>query len=208
VSADGAAVAGVILAGGGARRLQGRDKGSMLLAGRSLAAHVAERLAGQVDVLMLNVNGDAAAYADLALPVEADRCGDGYGPLAGILTGLEWAAETQPGCAWLASAPVDTPFLPLDMVGRFLDAIETGKADIAIAVSGGRRHPVAGLWPVSMAAPLRRALELDGLRKTGDWAARWRVAEADFAYDPVDPFFNINRPEDLAEAERLLASVS
>ena len=130
---------------------------------------------------------------------------DFAGPLAGILAGLEWAAREAPDCPLLLSAPTDAPFLPRDLVGRLWGARKADEADIAMAASGGRTHPVVGLWPVALAPALRHALVGERLRKVDIWTARYRVAVVDFPTEPVDPFFNANRPEDLAEAERLVA---
>ena len=124
------------------------------------------------------------------------------GPLAGVLAGLDWAAETVTGCAWLLSAPTDAPFLPEDLVSRLHAETETG-AEIAVASSGGRSHPVAALWPIWLRVRLRHALE-SGIRKVEEFTKDYRVHSAHFAADPVDPFFNLNRPEDLEAAERAL----
>ncbi len=136
--------------------------------------------------------------------------GDFAGPLAGVLTGLEWAAAQAPGCAWLASFATDAPFLPADLVARLLAAVEAQGADLACAASDGRDHPVFGLWPPRLAGDLRRAMVEEGLRKVDLWTARYKLVSVDFplvetAAGPLDPFFNTNRPEDLAEAERFAA---
>ena len=130
---------------------------------------------------------------------------DGFaGPLAGVLAGMEWAAEAVPDCSWLASFPGDSPFLPRDLVARFVEAIEREGADMACAASNGRAHPVAGLWPVRLAADLRRAMVEEEIRKVDIWTARYRVATVNFDTDPIDPFFNANRPDDLSLAEQML----
>jgi molybdopterin-guanine dinucleotide biosynthesis protein A len=196
---------GLLLAGGRATRMGGGDKGLRLLAGRPILDHVIERLRPQLDRLLLNANGDPARFAAYGLPVVADSPPDFAGPLAGVLAGLEWAARQAPDHPLLLSAPTDAPFLPRDLVGRLWRAREAEGADIAMAASGGRTHPVVGLWPVALAAALRRALVEEGLRKVDIWTARYRVAVVDFPIAAVDPFFNANRPEDLAEAERLVA---
>ena len=123
----------------------------------------------------------------------------------GVLTGLEWARDNAPGCAWVASFACDAPFAPTDLVARLQAAIADAGADMACATSGGRDHPVFGLWPVALADALRGAVVDEDMRKVDIWTARYRLARADFGVDPVDPFFNVNRPEDFAEAERLLS---
>ena len=196
---------GLLLAGGRAMRMGGGDKGLRLLAGRPLLDHVIARLRPQLSRLLLNANGDPTRFAAYGLPVVGDSPPDFAGPLAGILAGLEWAAREAPDCPLLLSAPTDAPFLPRDLVGRLWAGRKAEGADIAMAASGGRTHPVVGLWPVALAPALRHALVAEGLRKVDIWTARYRVAVVDFPSVPVDPFFNANRPEDLAEAERLVA---
>jgi molybdopterin-guanine dinucleotide biosynthesis protein A len=196
---------GVVLAGGLARRMGGGDKCLLALAGRPLMAHVIERAGPQVGRLVLNANGDPERLASFGLPVVADVVGGFAGPLAGILTGLEWTLENAPGAAWVASFTGDAPFLARDLVARLAQAVEESSADLACATSDGRAHPVFGLWPVRLAGDLRRALVDEGERKIDAWTARHRIVHVDFPCHPGDPFFNINRPEDLDEAERILA---
>lgn len=203
-AADG--VAGVLLAGGRATRMGGGDKSLHSLAGRPILAHVIERVRPQVSVLLLNANGDPARFQGFGLPVEGDVIEDFAGPLAGILTGLEWAGAHAPGCRWVASFPTDAPFLPEDLVRRMVAAVGAEDAHIGCAASGGRTHPVVGLWPVGLAGDLRRAMTEDGVRKIDRWTARYRVAYVEYAAEPVDPFFNVNRPGDLERAERLLGA--
>ncbi|HEX8373692.1 MAG TPA: molybdenum cofactor guanylyltransferase MobA, partial [Geminicoccaceae bacterium] len=174
--------------------------------GRPLLAWVVERARPQVGALVLNANGDPDRFADFGLPVAADGVPGFAGPLAGVLAGLEWAVANAPQARWVASVATDTPFFPPDLVARLRDAAEREGADIACAASGGRAHPVFALWPVSLAGELRRALVDEGMRKIDAWTARYRVAEVAFPALPLDPFFNLNTPEDVAEAERLLAA--
>ena len=203
-AADG--VAGVLLAGGRATRMGGGDKSLHSLAGRPILAHVIERVRPQVSVLLLNANGDPARFQGFGLPVEGDVIEDFAGPLAGILTGLEWAGAHAPGCRWVASFPTDAPFLPEDLVRRMVAAVGAEDAHIGCAASGGRTHPVVALWPVGLAGDLRRAMTEDGVRKIDRWTAHYRVAYVEYAAEPVDPFFNVNRPGDLERAERLLGA--
>jgi molybdopterin-guanine dinucleotide biosynthesis protein A len=195
----------VLLAGGLARRMGGGDKCLRPLGGRTILDHVIERLRPQARQLVINANGDPARFAGFGLPVAADAV-DGFpGPLAGVLTGMEWARAHAPGIADIVTMPTDTPFPPRDLAARLIAARAAAGADLACAASGGQAHPVIGLWPVRLADDLRRALVEDDIRKVDVWTARHRLAVAEFAAAPVDPFFNANRPEDLAEAERLLA---
>ena len=199
------AVAGVLLAGGRSRRLGGGDKALRTLGGETVLARVIARARPQVGALALNANGDPARFAEYGLEVVADVVEGFAGPLAGVLTGLEWAAEFAPDCPWVASFATDAPFLPADLVARLMAAVEDEGADMACAASAGRAHPVFGLWPVRLAGDLRRALTDESIRKVDVWTARYRLAVAEFAHDPVDPFFNINRPADLTKAEALHA---
>jgi len=195
-------IVGVVLAGGLARRMGGGDKGLVLLQGRPILDHVLERLGPQVDRIVINANGDPKRLAGYHLPIVADAIEGFAGPLAGVLAGMEWAAR-QGGAEWIVTAATDTPFFPLDLVARFEQAVAEERADMACAASGGRRHPVFGLWPVALSADLSRALTADGIRKVDLWTARHRLAIAEYADRPYDPFFNVNRPEDLAEAQRI-----
>jgi molybdopterin-guanine dinucleotide biosynthesis protein A len=196
-------VASVILAGGLSRRLGGGDKCLRLLAGRPILAHIVERLRPQVDALALNANGDLARFTAFQLPVIADSIAGFAGPLAGILAGLDWAAGRS-GITHVATAAADAPFLPLDLVDRLQRAVEEKGCDLACARSAGRAHPVFGLWPVALREELRAAVS-GGVRKVDQWTARYRLVPVDFRDGPPDPFFNVNHPEDLMEAERLFA---
>ena len=198
----------MLLAGGLARRMGGGDKGLRPLGGRTILDHVIERLRPQVRHLVINANGDPARFAGFGLPVVADAVADFPGPLAGVLTGMEWARASAPDIADIVTMPTDTPFPPRDLVVRLVAARAAAGADLACAASGGQAHPVIGLWPVRLADDLRRALVEENIRKVDVWTARHRLAVADFAAAPVDPFFNANRPDDLAEAERLLARLA
>ena len=195
-------VAGVILAGGLARRMGGHDKGLMTLGGTPLLDRVIARLASQVDTLVINANGDPSRFAMHRLPVVADGIPGAAGPLAGVLSGMDWAAEQ--GCRWIATAATDTPFFPADLVRRLRAAVAQNKGSLGCASSGGRLHPLFGLWAVELRDDLRNALTGEGVRKVDAWTGRHRVAVVDFPTAPYDPFFNANRPEDLAAAEHML----
>ncbi len=196
---------GVILAGGLARRMGGGDKGLFLVGGTPILARVIERLGPQCAGLVLNANGDPARFAAFGLPVVADSIPDFAGPLAGVLAGLDWAAANRPEIAWVLTAAADTPFLPDDLVQRLHAARLAAGAALACAATAGQNHNVDALWPVSLREPLRAALVEEGLRRVDRFTARYRLATAEWPTEPVDPFFNANTPEDLAEAERLIA---
>lgn len=198
---------GLLLAGGLARRMGGGDKPLRTIAGRTILAHVIERLASQCDGLLVNANGDPARFSAYGLPVIADSVPDFAGPLAGILAGLDWMAQNRPELAWLVSVAADTPFIPRDLVTRLHQAREGTNVPLACAASGGWTHPVIGLWPVGLRADLRHALTVEDERKIDRWTARHGCASAEWPTEPADPFFNANRPEDIAEAERLFVSL-
>jgi molybdopterin-guanine dinucleotide biosynthesis protein A len=200
-------VIGLLLAGGQSRRMGGGDKCLRLLGGETILARIVARVRPQVRRLILNANGDPARFAPYGLPVVADSVEGFAGPLAGVLAGLDWAAANAPDCSWVASVPTDAPFLPADLVARLLAAVENSAA-MACAASGGQSHPVVGLWPVRLRDDLRHALVAEQIHKVDIWTARYRLATVDFPIAGIDPFFNTNRPEDLAEAERLLSRQS
>ncbi len=197
-------VAGCVLAGGLARRMGGGDKGLIRLGGRLVLDHVLDRFQPQVSACVLNANGDPARFASYGLPVVADSVEGFAGPLAGVLAGLEWARDNT-GARWVATAATDTPFFPEDFVARMLAAMEANGANMACAASNGRHHPVFGLWPVGLADDLRHALVEEDIRKVDLWTARHKLVAVEFAADPHDPFFNVNRPEDVEQAERIAA---
>ncbi|MGB3388014.1 MAG: molybdenum cofactor guanylyltransferase MobA [Pseudaminobacter sp.] len=194
---------GVVLAGGLARRMGGGDKPMREIGGRTILDHVIERLAPQCDGLVLNANGDPARFAAFGLPVVADTVADNPGPLAGVLAALDWTAQYRPQVQWVVSVAGDCPFLPHDLVSRLHEARQREDAELAVAASGGRSHPVIGLWKVALRGELRHALVDEDLRKIDRWTVRYRLATVDWPVEPVDPFFNANTVEDLSAAERL-----
>ena len=197
-------VVGLILAGGQSRRMGGGDKCLLELVGRPMLQWVIDRAAPQVDALVLNANGPAARFASFGLTVLPDVVPGFVGPLGGILTGLEWAATHHPKCSWLVSFPSDAPLVPKDYVQKLLAVAIKEDAEIVCAVSNNRTHPVCALWSVALASQLRHAVVEQRVRKIDAWTVRHRLTHAAFDDDPFDPFFNVNAPEDLAEADRLL----
>jgi molybdopterin-guanine dinucleotide biosynthesis protein A len=198
-------VPGVVLAGGLGRRIGGGDKPLREIGSQTILARVLARLEPQCECLLLSANGDPLRFASFGLPVIADGVMQHPGPLAGILAGLDWAAAHRPDAQWILSAPGDCPFLPRDLVVRLRQAVSAQGAELAVAASQGRSHPVIGLWKIALRDALREALLVERLRKVQGWTARYRVATVAWPAEPVDPFFNVNTVEDLAEAERLAA---
>ena len=200
-------IAGVILAGGLARRMGGGDKALLQVAGQTLLARVIARLRPQVAEIVLNANGDPARFAEFGLPVVADTVEGFAGPLAGVLAGLRWAAPR--GYSHVASAAGDTPFFPADLVAALRGALETEGQPIAMAATqdpqrGLTEHPTFGLWPVDLADNLEEALTVGQMRKVIVWTSRHGCARAVFDEGEKFPFFNVNTPEDIIEAERIL----
>ena len=205
---------GVILAGGLATRMGGGDKALLPLGNGTLLDHVIARLAPLVAGMVLNANGDPTRFASFGLPVRADSIEGFAGPLAGVLAGLDWAAEQ--GADAVVSVAADTPFFPIDLVERLQSEAEgqvhplvlaaTPRADgektKSMSRSGLIRHPTFGLWPVALRDDLRAALQ-DGLRKVVLWTQKHAGREAVFE-GQVDHFFNVNTPEDLAKGQAML----
>ena len=125
-----------------------------------------------------------------------------------MLAGLEHCGRAARGMTHVATLPADAPFAPFDFVARLHEARRAAGAAIAVGASGGRTHHVAALWPVALAAELRRALLDDGLRKVESFLSRFPFALAEWPADPIDPFFNVNTADDLARAEALLGAPS
>ena len=202
---DQASTLGVLLAGGLARRMGGGDKPMKTISGRNILDRVIARLAPQCNGLILNANGDPARFASFGLPVVADTIEGFAGPLAGVLTALEWVAAHRPDVEWVLSAATDCPFLPRDLVMRLQRARIEQDAQLAVAASGGQVHPVIGLWNVALRDELRHALIVEGMRKIDRWTARYRLATVTWPIELLDPFFNANTVEDIAGAEQLAA---
>jgi len=196
---------GLVLAGGLARRMGGGDKIMLTIGGAKILDRVLDRMRPQCTSLILNANGDPARFAARGLPVVPDSVPDFAGPLAGVLAGLDWAAEHARDITYVVSVPGDCPFLPRDLVMRLHAAREANGKPLACAQSGDWRHPVVGLWPVTLRDDLRHALTKEGLRKIEVWTQRHGVALANWSDTPVDPFFNVNTPADAAAAERIAA---
>jgi molybdopterin-guanine dinucleotide biosynthesis protein A len=201
---------GLVLAGGLARRMGGGDKAKIEIGGVTILDRVLATLSAQTVGIVINANGDPKRFADTGLTVIPDNVPDHPGPLAGILAGLDWLAEQDTGVEWLLSVPGDCPFLPDDLVERLHQARRKMGAGVPLACarSGEWRHPVVGLWPLALREDLRHALTVEDLRKIEAWTARHGVAVADWPDQPVDPFFNVNAPEDAAHAERIAAQQS
>lgn len=202
-------VIGIVLAGGKSSRMGGGDKALLQLGGRPMLAHVIERLRPQVAEIVLNANGDPGRFAAFGLPLVPDRLDGQMGPLAGVHAGLAWAEANRPESRFVITVAADTPFFPNDLVSQLCAGTDKANPKLVVAQSESGVHPVFALWPVSLAPHLEGSLGRGG-RKALDFVTALQAKLVPFppeevAGGTVDPFFNINRPEDLAEAEALLA---
>lgn len=202
-------VTGALLAGGRSTRM-GRDKGLVEIAGKPMIVHAIARLRPQVQRIVIVANGEPARFAGTCLPVVADTVEDHAGPLAGLHAALEWAVSETPEARFVATVPVDTPFFPDDLVARLAAALKEKGASSAVAACGSALHPVAGLWDVALIGEVENALQ-SGVRAMSRFAEMQESAVVAFPMTEVggvaiDPFFNVNTPAELAQAEALLAA--
>ncbi len=195
---------GAILAGGLARRMGGGDKSLRSIGGRTALELIIDRLSPQVRRIILNANADPQRFDAFHLPVVADSLPGHPGPLAGVLAALDWAASADPSLAWVLTLPGDAPFIPRDLAFRLHEARQANNATLACAASDNRAHPVIALWPVSIRDELRYAVAELGIRKIEAFTGQYRRTTVEWPMKPVDPFFNVNTPDDLAEANRLI----
>lgn len=194
--------AGIILAGGLARRMGGGDKCLLELGGKTLLQHTLERATPQLAALALNINGDPLRFALSGLPIVVDHFANHMGPLAGIHAGLKWMRETT-SCHWLASFPCDTPFFPLNLVEKLF--AQTGDGiNLVVASANQQTHSVFALWHSSLLEKIAEQLASGKVPRLQDWIDQQNTAYVDFSSGDDDSFFNINTPENLLAAEAIL----
>lgn len=199
----------VLLAGGRSSRM-GENKAFATLGGQSLFARIAARIA-KTQVRPVALNADADWPDPKGLTLVPDGIAGKLGPLAGVLAAIQYAAQHYPQASHVATVPIDSPFFPDDLLVRLAEAI--GASDeIAIAASFNRDHPVFGLWPVSAAGDLETWILTDPKRRVRDFLARHTVQRVEFPavqtpIGPLDPFFNVNTPDDLIDAQNWLAAL-
>jgi molybdopterin-guanine dinucleotide biosynthesis protein A len=196
----------VILAGGRSSRM-GSPKAELVLAGKTMLTRVAERLRAQVADLAVNVN-DPSIATPPDLTVVADTIPGFIGPLAGVLAAMRHTAKISPGASHVLTAPIDTPFFPTTLAAR-LQAALTSENEIAVAWSGGEMHPLFALWPIVITDDLDSWIRTDSKRRVRAFIARHPSVAVEFpsiptTAGPLDPFFNINTPQQLGEAEEWL----
>ena len=204
-------IAGLVLAGGGSTRLGGGDKTLLELGGAPIMSTVLSRLAAQVDGIAISANGDPQRFARYGVPVLADD-GPSAGPLSGVLKGMRWAAG-QAGCSHILTVAGDTPFFPDDLAANLRAAVQGFPERVAIASSGGRKHPVVALWPVHLADRLVAFLAASKTFKVAAFLDTLDTATVEFPLLPtldgsVDPFFNVNTSADLEQARAIHRSLN
>ena len=190
-----ATVSGIVLAGGQGSRMGGVDKGLQPFRGKPMVAHVIERLAPQVDELLINANRNPDDYARFGHRVIADEIPGFAGPLAGFERGLAHAMGEL-----VVTVPCDSPFLPTDLVARLREQLESADAQLTFARTGDQSHPVFCLMRREVLPSLQEFLG-SGQRKIDRWYEALRVAGVAFD-DEADAFLNINTREELSRLER------
>jgi molybdopterin-guanine dinucleotide biosynthesis protein A len=198
-------IVGVILAGGLARRMGGGDKSMLQLGGRRILDYVIESAQNQLETVIINANGDPERFTEFNLPVQADIVPDFAGPLAGVVSAMAWVKQNQPSATHIITLAADTPFFPADYVARMLELMQLKGERLACASYQGRTQPVFGLWPVNLFDDLYKALVEDDMRKVDRFTAPYGVADVPFDELSRNPFFNVNKPEDIALGEQQLA---
>lgn len=198
-------ILGVVLAGGLSRRMEGPEKSLLKLGEKSLVSHVVDQLKQETPQIIFNANGDASRFSRLRLAIQPDTVEGFVGPLAGVLAGMRWAEEYS-NATHLVTAAADTPFFPKDYVSTMLKHIQNQNVEIALASSNGRRHPTFGLWPIKLADALEYFLVDEGNRKVMLFVERYSNCEVSFdTYEnDIDPFFNVNTPDDMKKAEEYM----
>lgn len=191
-------IAGAVIAGGRSSRM-GQEKAFAILGGQTLLAHVIARIASQTDEVFINANGDPARFDGFGRAVIPDLSSGIASPLAGLQACLQFAAAGHFDA--VLTVPSDAPFVPRDLVRRLAE----GSPRAAIARSGGQDHFLTGLWSVGLRPELDRAMAQEGLVRVKDWVRRCQAVSVAWPVGPHDPFFNVNTPEDLADARRIAA---
>jgi molybdopterin-guanine dinucleotide biosynthesis protein A len=195
-------IIGAIIAGGQARRMEGREKAFLELNSKPLILHVIEQLEPQVDQLVINANGDATRFSEFGLDVIPDVLTSLTTPLAGLHAALKFTKSVSADV--LVTVPSDTPFLPFNLVAKLLEkAVVRGAA---IAASGDHEHYIIGAWKAELLDDLESAIASDNLFRVKDWAHRASAQKVEWPVKPHDPFFNVNAPDDLRKAELIFGA--
>lgn len=195
---------GIILAGGLSRRMEGPEKSLLKLGSQTLIEGTISKLERQGLDIVINANGDTSRFAALSKPVQPDTVEGFAGPLAGVLAGMRWTQENTKA-THIITAAADTPFFPDTYTQDMLTSAKSSKAQIALASSNGRHHPVFGLWPVELANALEDFLVVEENRKVMLFVQRYENCKVEFANlaNGIDPFFNVNTPDDMKQARKI-----
>ena len=199
-------VVGILLASNSHRTTNSGEKCLKKLMGKPVLSYVIERALPQVTSLILNANGDPTRFQDISIPVVPDAIEELSGPLAGILTGMEWARDNDPKAEWLATFATDSPFIPHDLVLHMLEEIERHQADMAYISCGGKPHPEYGLWPVELAEDLRYALTEENIKSVDKWTQLYNAITVEYPAKPIDRFTLSNNIEGIVDVERNYAA--
>ena len=193
---------GVVLAGGLSRRMNKKNKFLKKFDKKTLIEIIIDRATKQVPDIIINANINKSYFRKIKLEVVKDSIGGFKGPLAGILTGMEYGKKKN--YKWLITFPCDAPFFPLNLVKKFLEKLKNSKYKIVIAKSNNRTHPVFGIWSISLKDSLIDAIKKDNIRKIDLFIKQHNHAVLNFKYTKIDPFFNINDLSDLKKAKEYL----
>ena len=188
------------MAGGKSRRMGGQDKAFVLLNKKPKLSHVIDRLNKQTKNIVLNSNKNPEVFKSFKIKVMSDTVKDFPGPLAGVLSGMEWFNIENKKIKWVLSVPIDSPFFPLDLIKKLHFSLKNSNKLIAVAKSNKKIHPVLALWNMSLLNPIKNAINND-IRKIDLFTEPYQPQIVDFV-SKIDPFFNINTPEDLKMAEK------
>ena len=195
-------VASVIMSGGKSRRMNNDNKSFIKLNNLPLISHVIKTISLQSNYIVINANRDINRFNKLGYDVVSDSIKDFPGPLAGVLSGMDWTINSHLECKWLFTSPTDAPFLPVDIIERLYLSCIKDKKLISLSKSRGRLHPVFALWNLSLVEDLRKSIN-NGVRKVEDFTINYNPSIEEFFGD-IDPFFNINTPEDLKVAQTFI----
>ena len=191
----------VIMAGGKSSRMNGIDKALMEINEKTLLSIAINKATQQTKYIVLNSNRDPSIFKNYNIKVIKDTISNHPGPLAGVLSGIEWFYKNNKKIKWVVSLPVDSPFFPNNLIKKLYETVVKSKKLIGVSSSNGRNHPVFSIWHISLMQPLQEALN-NNIRKIDLFTQPYNPAVVDFS-SSVDPFFNINTPEDLKNANNL-----
>lgn len=194
-------IVGVVLAGGRSQRM-GLDKARVLLAGKSLLQHACDRLAMQVNQLVINANSQGTSLKQTNLRIISDTVEGHPGPLAGLLAAMRWAETSSVKATHVVMVPVDTPFFPIDLVQRLVSGMKQASgSQVAFATTADGDQPVFALIDIRLVDELEADLRSGKARRVGEWLRSHPFVAVRF--DDAQAFFNLNTPADVTEAERM-----